>query len=136
MSREQNTMKSVYLLTSISLVSILSACIETPAPVSNGNETIISESTNTSIDGKWVETIGTITESAQLPDGVYAYTLQYNVVGGQAFNMEGDLIQGPLPQHIFNVPGKAIAGQKVRLRYMTDEPIFYELLEKIRFESE
>jgi hypothetical protein len=81
----------------------------------------------------WVETIGTITESVEMSDGTYAYTLQYDVVGGDVKNIDGDLIQGPLPQHIFNVGQLAIKGQQIKLRYEKEEPMFYELLEDIKF---
>jgi len=81
----------------------------------------------------WIETIGTITESAKMNDGIYAYTLQYEVIGGNARNLDGELIQGLLPQHIFNVEKLAIKGQQIKLRYDKDEPMFYELLENIKF---
>jgi hypothetical protein len=84
-------------------------------------------------NSNWTETIGTITESAKMNDGTYAYTLEYNVVGGSAINMDGELIQGKLPQHIFNVKKQAIEGQKIKLRYNKEEPMFYELLEEIVF---
>ncbi len=84
-------------------------------------------------DGKWVETVGTIIESGQMPDGIYAYTLQYNVVGGHAVNMEGELIQGLLPQHIFGGSKQAKQGQKLKLKYEVDDPMHYELLENIIF---
>ena len=84
-------------------------------------------------DGKWVETVGTIIESGQMPDGNYAYTLQYNVVGGHAVNMEGELIQGLLPQHILGDSKQAKQGQKLKLKYEADDPMHYELLESIIF---
>jgi hypothetical protein len=81
----------------------------------------------------WVETVGTITESVQMNDGTYAYTIEFIVLGGNAKNIEGKLIQGPLIQHIFGVEKKAIEGQILKLRYSKDEPMFYELLEDIKF---
>jgi hypothetical protein len=86
-------------------------------------------------DGKWVETVGTIIESGQMPDGVYAYTIQYNVIGigSHAVNMEGDLIQGLLPQHIFGGTKQVKQGQKLKLKYEADDPMHYELLETIVF---
>ena len=81
----------------------------------------------------WVETTGTITGSEQMPDGTYAYTLLYEVVGGNVKNMDGELIQGPLSQAIFNNTKQAIKGQKIKLHYQKEEPMFYEFLEDIKF---
>jgi hypothetical protein len=86
-------------------------------------------------NSKWVETFGTITESTRMEDGIYAYTLEYNVVGGNAKNMDGELIQGILEQYIFNVKNLAIVGQKIKLQYYKEEPMFYELLEKVESEK-
>ncbi len=70
--------------------------------------------------GRWVVTTGTITKSTQIPDGSYSYTLQYDV--------EGD----PLSQHISDgLKQKAKEGQHLKLRYESDEPANYELLENI-----
>ena len=81
----------------------------------------------------WVETIGTITESIQMDDGTYAYSIEFIVLGGNAKNIDGELIQGPLTQHIFGVGQLAIEGQRINLRYSSEEPMFYELLEDIKF---
>jgi len=121
-------MKNLKNLILVAALVLTAGCdgILTPA-VSGG------EASNTQTAENWVETVGVVTDSAQMPDGVFAYTLQYEVVGGHAVNREGDLIQGPLPQMIFNAPGLAVKGQKVRLRYAADEPMNYRLLDQIRF---
>jgi len=121
-------MKNLKNLTLVAALVLTAGCdgILTPA-VSGGG----AGSTQTSEN--WVETFGVITESAEVADGIFAYTLQYEVVGGHAVNFEGNPIQGPLAQHIFNAPGLAIMGQKIRLRYAADEPMDYVLLEDIQF---
>jgi hypothetical protein len=125
----EKDMKNLKNLTLVAALVLTAGCdgILTPA-VSGGRAGSTQASEN------WVETFGVITESAQMPDGVFAYTLQYEVVGGHAINFDGDLIQGPLPQRIFNAPGLAVKGQKVRLRYAANDPINYRLLEQIRFQ--
>ncbi len=82
---------------------------------------------------KWKETMGVILDSANTPDGKFAYTISYNVKGGNVKNMEGELIQGDLAQHIFGVKMLAVKGQKVKLRYNVDDPMFYELIQPIKF---
>jgi hypothetical protein len=84
-------------------------------------------------NSNWVETFGTITESVKMEDGTYAYTLEYNIIGGNAKNIYGELIQGILPQHIFNVEKQAVVGQKIKLHYDKEEPMLYEILEEIEF---
>ncbi len=71
-----------------------------------------------------------------MTDGTYAYTLRYDVAEGQVKNAEGELIQGPLQQHLFNLESRAIEGQQVRLRYDREDPMVYELLEDIEFMRE
>jgi hypothetical protein len=83
---------------------------------------------------KWKEAMGVITDSVQTPDGNFAYTISYNVEEGIIKNSEGQLIQGALVQHIFGVKKLAVKGQTVKLRYNhLEEPMFYELLEPIKF---
>ena len=81
-----------------------------------------------------VETFGIITESVKLPDGNYACTLTYHVTKSTAYNHENELIQGELSQHIFGLNKLAVEGQKIKLRYNLNEPIDYQLLEKIRYQ--
>ncbi len=121
-------MKNLKNLTLVATLVLTAGCDGILAPAVSGGR---AASTQTSQN--WVETVGVVIGSAQMPDGVFVYTLQYEVVGGHAINREGDLIQGPLPQMIFNAPGLAVKGQKVRLRYAADEPINYVLLEDIQF---
>ena len=122
-----NIIKAVVLSQLISLGLLITSCstikhkYNSDLEISNKNQ------------ANWVETIGTITESVQMDDGTYAYTIEYIVLGGNAKNRDGELIQGPLNQHIFGVEKKAIEGQRIKLRYNKEEPIFFELLEKITF---
>jgi hypothetical protein len=47
--------------------------------------------------------------------------------------MDGELNNSPLIQHIFGLYKKVIEGQKLKLHHLKEEPIFYELLENIKF---
>jgi hypothetical protein len=81
----------------------------------------------------WAETTGKITNVTLLNDGTYAYTLVYNADRSTARNADGVLIKGPIPQHYFGQAKKPVDGQKIRMRYMIEEPVIFELLEYIRF---
>lgn len=115
------------------IFSILIIILGASSGCAGKNETSNADVSTTKNSIKWKETTGVILDSANTPDGNFAYTISYNVKGGNARNMEGDLIQGELAQHIFGVKMLAVKGQKVKLRYNIDEPMLYKLLQPVKF---
>jgi hypothetical protein len=81
----------------------------------------------------WVYTTGEISLSSKMPDNTFAYKLTYNVTKGVVQNGDGDLIQGPISQYIYGLTKKVKDGS-IKLRYQEDGPIFYEFLEKPKFD--
>ncbi len=94
---------------------------------------LLSGCSHHSIKPGWAETIATITESAQMPDGSYAYTITFYADKSTAVNQQGEPIKGPIEQHYFQQTKLAIEGQKLKMRYDIEEPIFNVLLEDIEF---
>src|SRR5262245_55567983 len=99
----------------ISLVFLLSGCLP------NQN------------NAKWAETTGTLTVESKPTEGQYWYTIKYDVPESTAVNLEGKTIRGPIEQSgLLNK--KPINGQKIKLRYMRDEPNIFELSDQIKYE--
>jgi hypothetical protein len=94
------------------------------------NENFITNKDN------WVEAVGVVTESTQMLDGTYAYTLEYDVTGSDAVNIDRESMQGPLPQFLFNVTSKAVEGREMKLQYDPENPNFFEILEGMEFIKE
>jgi hypothetical protein len=81
----------------------------------------------------WVEGIATITVDT-FEEGHYWYTITYDASQSTAVSKDGKPIKGPIAQHGMETR-KPIDGQKVKMRYMREEPIILELLEPRRFEK-
>jgi hypothetical protein len=81
----------------------------------------------------WAETVGTISESAQMPDGSYAYTIMFYADKSTAVNDQNEPIKGPIELHYFLQKKLAVQGQTFKMRYDIEEPIFNEILEDIKF---
>jgi len=107
-------------------------CIDMGGELSYGKDKICFINNS---DEKWVETDGVITESSQMPDGSFAYTITYNVKAEGAKNIYGEEIKGEIPQHIFGLNEKVIKGQVVKLKYDKTEPMYYILLDDLKIEN-
>jgi hypothetical protein len=84
-------------------------------------------------ENTWVNTIATIT-SEKLEDGTYGYTIRYIVSESTAVTSEGRKIEGPIEQHGI-AEKKPINNQKIRLRYMKEEPVIFEFIDSMQFEE-
>jgi hypothetical protein len=94
----------------------------------------------TSVAGKdhvpkhgWAETTGSISNITTLPDGKYVFSLIYRAGQSTAKNADGRQINGEIEQHCLGKSRRPIAGQALRLRYMIEEPIIYELIDEIKY---
>ena len=81
----------------------------------------------------WATTSARIINIEELPDGKFCYSLEYNPTQSTAVNAAGKPIKGPIQQHYLGESRKPIEGQKIKMRYMREEPIIYELLEPIKY---
>jgi len=93
----------------------------------------LSGCTKPASPSEWAETTGRITNVTTLPDGTFGYTLTYSADQSTARNSEGVSIKGPVPQHYLGKHKKPVDGQPLKMRYLREEPIIFELLEDIRF---
>ena len=121
----------VLKITQIILIGLLLTNCSSTKQYSSPNKEISENLQPNYKNSKWVETMGTIIESSETPDGNFAYTISYEII--PFVNMDGELNNGPLIQHIFGLDKKVIEGQKLKLHYLKKEPICYELLEDIKF---
>lgn len=81
----------------------------------------------------WAETIATIISDPNPIDGTYDYIIKYEASESTAINKEGKKISGIIEQ--FGLSQKRpLNNQKLRLRYMIEEPIIFEFIETIKFE--
>ncbi len=81
----------------------------------------------------WVETVATIISSPNITEGSYDYLIKYEASEGTAVNKEGKKINGMIEQ--FGLSQKRpLNKQKLRLRYMKEEPVIFELMDRIKFE--
>jgi hypothetical protein len=77
---------------------------------------------------EWGEAVATLT-AEELDDGDWAFTIEYEVPESTAYNIEGEKIAGPIKQ--FGLKDKKILSpQKVKIRYMKDEPSIFEYQDK------
>jgi len=81
----------------------------------------------------WVETIATIISSPSITDGSYDYIIKYEASESTAINKEGKSINGIIEQFSIS-QRRPLNNQKLRLKYMKEEPIIFEFLDPIKFE--
>jgi len=88
---------------------------------------------SSSQDSPWAQSIGTLTVE-ELEDGSYGYTITYSIPESTAVTTEGSKIQDPIQQHGMS-QRKPIDKQKLKLKYMKEEPIIFELIDPIQYEK-
>ncbi len=81
-------------------------------------------------DDGWQKTEGAITAVEQMDDGSWAWSLRYTPTGPNGQPAE------PITQHAFGAPKAPVPGQSVALRYRTEEPVIYEILEPLDWQGE
>lgn len=108
-------MKSMPALLLLLLVSFLSACSSLTA------------------QQDWVETTAKITEAEELEDGVIGYSVTYHSEQSTAVNTDGEAINGEMTVHQFGAEKLPVEGQTIKIRYLRDEPVIYEILSDIQF---
>jgi hypothetical protein len=84
-------------------------------------------------DNAWVETIATIT-STKITNEEYNFIISYEASESTAINKEGKKINGTIQQYGMSQK-KPIDDQKLRLKYMKEEPVIFELSEPMQFEK-
>lgn len=87
--------------------------------------------------GAWAETLATV-RVAKLdpvegaPNAQWGYTLHYEATESTAVDSSGRPINGPIEQ-MGMAEQEPVDGQKVRLKYLREEPVIFELLEPLKF---
>lgn len=84
----------------------------------------------------WVYTEGNIQDIEPMDDGTFSYALVYDAKESTAINIVGKPIKGPIRQHYLGKRKQPLPDQRIRLRYLREEPVLYELLDAIRYQSE
>ena len=67
------------------------------------------------------------------PGGFGRYTLEYDATESTAVNADNEPITGPIRQHVVGKDRKPRDGQPVRMRYLREGPVVFQLLEPIEF---
>ncbi len=88
---------------------------------------ILTGCTSLSSSNKWTETVGVIHNVTELNDGKFAYTLSYQTELGRKNSSK------PISQHYLGKSQKPINNQKIKMQYLTEEPIIYKLLNSIKY---
>ena len=116
------------------ILMLLVACVVLGSGCSTptANDKQIGKTTS-SDDVLWVTTSARIINIGELPDGKFCYSLEYNPTQSTAVNTAGKPIKGPIQQHYLGNSRKPLEGQKIKMRYMREEPIIYKLLEPIEY---
>lgn len=81
----------------------------------------------------WVETVATLISSPNPVDGTYDYIIKYEASKSTAINKEGKKINGIIEQFGLNQK-RPLNNQKLRMRYMVDEPVIFEFIDPVKFE--
>ncbi len=76
----------------------------------------------------WVSTNGTINNITVLDDGTYGYELNYEI---EVKDKGKDTIN----QFYLGQKQKPIENQVIKMKYLVEEPVVYELLEPIKFSN-
>ncbi len=78
---------------------------------------------------KWLQAEATIQSTAQVAEGVYAYTLSYPVTGSTAVNAAGEAVTGSIVQNIFGLTYRPKLGQTLTIEYLAEEPLMYRVVQ-------
>lgn len=109
----------------------------TPDLVVNDSEsedpTAASESERLSDSQAWAETNATITVE-KLESGEYGYSIEYPTPESSLLDDNGEKVLGPITQHGV-VDREPISNQTVRIKYLKEEPVIFELVDQIQFKD-
>lgn len=81
----------------------------------------------------WADSLASISAES-FESGHYDYTITYDVPESTAVTYEGKKIIGPIQQHGISKK-KPIVTKKLKLKYMREEPIVFDLIDPIQFED-
>ncbi len=94
---------------------LLFAC----SPTSSSNESI------------WAETLAKC-KIEKIDEGIFDLYISYEISESRAHDKNGKKIRGPITQCI-QLEKEPLPGQKLRIRYMREEPIIFELIDPIKY---
>jgi hypothetical protein len=92
---------------------------------------ILSACEGPNADTKWAETEAEISSEEKFEDKFIA-VIRYNAPESTAVNQEGKPIRGPI-QASWLDKKKPVDHQKIRIKYLKEEPMIYKELDKIRY---
>ena len=92
------------------------------------------EETKPTKTNQWVTTSAQIINVTPFEKGTWTFSYRYIVNESTARDQDGKIITGPIEQHTLIKGKRPVEGQKVKIRYLRNGPIIFELLEKVKFE--
>lgn len=82
----------------------------------------------------WVESSGKIVAVERSDEG-FGYTIEYDVTESDDVNADGEKVKGPVQQYAMSEK-EPVLNQVVKLKYMKNQPMNFELLDEIQVVAE